>query len=113
MRYRQMDAAGDYVFGQGSKFLANTPECVAQAVRTRLKLFAGEWFLDDRIGLDLNKILGYGTQFTRDLEVQSRIADTQGVLSISEYNSRVDGRAYSVTATIDTVYGAATINEVL
>lgn len=113
MRYRQMTAEGDYVFGAGSRFLANSPETVAQAVRTRLRLFAGEWFLDDRVGLALDQILGYGTQATRDLEVQARISDTQGVRGILEYSSRVDGRAYHVAATIDTIYGAVTINEVL
>ena len=42
MRYRPLDANGDYTVG--IPFLVNSPACVGQAVLTRLKLFLGEWF---------------------------------------------------------------------
>src|SRR5260363_151880 len=51
MRYRRLDAAGDYAFGRGlSDFEQDTPEAVAQAVKTRLALRFGEWFLDTSDG---------------------------------------------------------------
>lgn len=113
MRYRQMDAAGDYVFGQSSIFLVDSPETVAQAIRTRLRLFVDEWFLDKREGLDRGNILGYGTQDTRDYEVQQRILGTQGVLRIASYSSATGaGRSFSVAATVDTIYGTINITEV-
>ncbi|OZO80851.1 hypothetical protein CG700_28170, partial [Escherichia coli] len=47
MRYRREDADGDYTFGQGDDtFLIDSPECVAQAVKTRFELWRGQWFLD-------------------------------------------------------------------
>ena len=47
MRYRKLDAAGDFVFGHGAAdYHRDSPEAVAQAVLTRLKLHRGEWFLD-------------------------------------------------------------------
>lgn len=113
MRYRQMTPDGDYVFGYGTNFLTNTPEAVAQAVLTRLRLYAGEWFLDTREGLDLDHVLGYGTQTTRDREVQQRILGTAGVTGIAAYSSEVSGRGFSVSATIDTLYGQTTISEAL
>lgn len=114
MRYRKMDANGDYVFQGQSLFLINTPESVAQAILTRLKLFVGEWFLDKRVGLNLGLILGYGTQATRDAEVQRRILQTPGVVRLKEYSSSVDAdRGFHVTANVDTIYGPATIDEVL
>lgn len=113
MRYRKLSPSGDFLFGQGANFLVNTPETVAQAVSTRLKLYAGQWFLDFREGLDLDNILGYGTQATRDQELQQRILGTQGVLGLTAYASSMNGRAFTVTATIDTIYGSAAINEVL
>jgi hypothetical protein len=113
MRNRQMTVDGDYLFGYGANFLVDTPEAVGQAVLTRLKLFAGEWFLDNREGLDLDQILGYGTQATRDQQVQQRILGTPGVKAIASYSSQVSGRAFSVTATLDTIYGKTTISEVL
>jgi hypothetical protein len=113
MRYRKQSADGDYVFGAQAQWLVNSPEAVAQAAATRMKLWAGEWFLDDREGLATDLILGYRTQATRDLEVQRRILETPGVKSILTYSSNVEDRAFTVNADIDTIYGQATIAETL
>ena len=111
MRYREMTADRDYAFlGSQTSFLANSPATVAQAILTRMKLFAREWFLDDREGLDKDLILGYGTQGTRDQAIQQRILGTEGVVRIAAYSSSVDrDRAFSVSATVDTIYGRTTI----
>lgn len=113
MRYRAMDADGDYVFAGNSRFLINSPAAVAQAILTRLKLFTEEWFLDNRIGLDKKLILGYRTALTRDIAIKRRILDTQGVVRLTKYYSTVEVRDFRVVATVDTIYGPATINEVL
>jgi hypothetical protein len=47
MRYRREDDDGDYTFGQGDDtWLINSPEAVAQAIKTRFELWYGQWFLD-------------------------------------------------------------------
>jgi len=109
MRYRALSPTGDYVFGKREAFLQDSPVAVAQAALTRLKLFAGEWFLNSAEGLNLHNILGVNTVATRDAEVQERILGTPGVKAITQYSSTVDSRSFSVTATIDTIYGATTI----
>lgn len=111
MRYRQLSPSGDYVFGNGATFLVNTPATVAQAISTRLKLFAGDWFLDRRIGLDMNQILGYNTQGTRDFEVKQRILGTSGVKSLLQYASTVQDRVFTVVALVDTIYGVVPLTE--
>ncbi|MBG6243579.1 MAG: hypothetical protein EKE20_18100, partial [Candidatus Symbiopectobacterium sp. Dall1.0] len=60
MRYRREDANGDYTFGQGdSTWLINSPEAVAQAVKTRFELWYGQWFLDTAEGTPwLQSVLG-------------------------------------------------------
>lgn len=114
MRYRKLSPSGDYQFGYGASFLVNTPETVAQAVRTRMALYAEEWFLDKREGLDRSLILGYGTQGTRDQEMQRRILETPGVLKLVSYGSQVSSdRGFTVAATIDTIYGTTTLEEVI
>ncbi|MFW3086591.1 hypothetical protein ACN6UI_27150, partial [Klebsiella aerogenes] len=51
MRYRREDDDGDYTFGQGDDtWLVNSPEAVAQAIKTRFLLWYGEWFLDTTEG---------------------------------------------------------------
>ena len=114
MRYREQSPEGDYVFVGTSPFLTDTPAAVAQAARTRLKLMAGEWFLDDREGFDLSQVVGTNTQNTRDLEVKRVIAGTEGVLEITSYFSQVDAaRRFTVTCTVETIYGPITFTETL
>jgi hypothetical protein len=109
MKYRALDADGDYQFGRSGIFLTDSAEAVAQAVQTRLRLWAGEWFLDDREGtLYEDAVLGYGTQGVRDQVLKQRILETQGVLSIVAYESKTGAdRKMSVTVTISTLYGLA------
>ena len=111
MRQRALSTPGDFTFGLNTPPLRDSSACVAQAVMSRLRLTAGEWFLDALEGTRYNDlILGHNTAGTRDLAVRSRILDTPGVLRIREYISFVDAtRAFVVIATIDTVYGSAAV----
>ena len=117
MRYRRLDENGDYQIGRSqSGFLANTPECVAQAVSTRLKLWAGEWFLDTTEGTPYTtQVLGKYTDDSYDRAIQMRILETPGVVSVDTWASQYDGRnrSLSIQATITTVYGQATVVEAL
>jgi hypothetical protein len=115
MRYRTLDANGDYTFGQNSaNFLVDSPDAVAQAIATRLKLIQGEWFLDQTAGTPYyTEILGADTESTRDLAVQTVILQTQGVTGITDYASYVDPstRQFTFAATVDTQYGQTTITQ--
>lgn len=116
MRYRKLSADGDYIFGRGSsEFFVNDPEGVGQAVQTRLRLMTGEWFLDQNEGTPYStEILGTGTQNLYDQAIQERVLGTQGVLSIEEYDSHLDeSRHLTVNCTINTIYGQATVIQVL
>jgi hypothetical protein len=115
MRYRALDADGDMQFGQSQNdFLINSPAAVAQAVLTRLRLIQGEWYLDNTEGTPWStEILGVRTRPTYDRALRDRISGTQGVKSILEYSSNLDGRRLTVQARIDTIYGEAVISEVL
>lgn len=113
MRYRALSPDGDYQFGRSGLFLTNSPEAVAQAINTRLLLWAGEWFLDTKEGTPYREgILGYGTQGTRDVAIRERLLSTPGVNSLLSYASSVDpaSRKMTVSARVDTIYGAVPIN---
>lgn len=111
MRYRQLDADGDYVVGQ--QFLINSPACVAQAVMTRLRLWLGEFFVDTTDGTPwLTEVLGARAGHSPDAAIKKRVLLTPGVTGLSDYNSAFDGttRKLTVTATLQTAFGAATIS---
>ena len=112
MRYRQLSPPGDYVFGQGTtEFLVNTPAAVAQAIETRLKLWTGEWFLDQTEGTPYSTlILGRGTTGTYDQAIQSRVLGTQGVQSIDQYVSLLSAnRQLSVYMLLSSIYGGLSV----
>jgi hypothetical protein len=115
MRYRKLDANGDYSFGHGAvDFYINSPDGVAQAVKTRLALLQGEWFLDTQEGTPYaTQILGTNTQNTYDIAIRSRILGTQGVNELIYYQSSINNRSLSVYATIDTIYGPTSISVTL
>ena len=108
MRYRPLDANGDFTVL--TPFLFDSVAAVAQAVRTNLNLFQGEWFLDVTNGLPFyQKIAGRQQTNTPDAYIKQRILATQGVVSILAYTSSITNRSFSVTATINTIYGTTTV----
>lgn len=117
MRYRKLSPDGDYTLGGRQAFLVNSPETVAQAVLTRLRLWRGEWFIDVRDGTPyLQQILG-NRQLGRspDAAIKERILGTEGVRELLAFESTFDGntRRLSVTATLSTIYGTTTLTESL
>lgn len=117
MRYRKLDADGDYSFGHGPADLyRDQPEAVAQAIQTRLELFTGDWFLDTTEGTPWRQdVLGKGTTAVYDIVIQERILGTPGVLSIDAYSSTLnrDTRALTISATVTTAYGSTQLQATL
>ena len=117
MRYRKLASDGDFTFGkEQADFYRDQREAPAQAVVTRLRLLAGEWFLDLTEGTPYETgVFGKFTRDTYDPIIRERILGTEGVTEILAYESRFDGetRTLTISATIDTVYGPATITETL
>lgn len=114
MRYRKLDDKGDYQIGHGSAdYHVDTPECVAQAVKTRLALLAGEWFLDLTEGTPyVTHVWGKHTKDTYDPLLRRRILQTEGVSELVSYESTFDPntRKLTVSVEINTVYGSTTVN---
>jgi hypothetical protein len=117
VRYRALDANGDYSGGRGQgNFLINSAACVAQSVLTRLKLWQGEWFLDVTDGTPwAQQVLGKTSKQIYDLAIRARVLGTQGVTGIVSYSSTLNTakRALSVSIAITTQYGPATVEAFL
>lgn len=113
MRYRKLDANGDYSFGNNQHdFYRDVREAPAQAVMTRLHLHDGEWFLDTADGTAWNtRVLGRYTGSLHDPEIRARIVGTEKVTEITAYESRIDPntRKLVIHATISTAYGLTKI----
>lgn len=115
MRYRALSSEGDYRFGAGSADFLSDVEAVAQAVRTRLLLFQGEWWEDISIGLPFwqgiaGQNMNTETKRAVDMLVQDRILGTEGVSGIVRFQSEfTEDRRYTVRVTLQTIYGTAEV----
>ena len=74
MRYRKLDADGDYSFGSRQADFPGLPDTVAQAVKTRLMLLRGEWFLDSTEGMPWQgEVLGKQPRASYDWAIRQRM----------------------------------------
>lgn len=117
MRYRKLDTDGDMTFGNSAAdFHRNTPECVAQSVSTRLRMWVGQWYLDIEDGTPyIGAVLGHYGRATAEFAIRERILDTEGVRGIISFDTAFspDDRTLRIEATIDTIFGEAEVNEAL
>ncbi len=118
MKYRKLDGDGDYCCGHSlsADFHIDTPEAVAQAVLTRLRLWQGEYFVDILEGTPYEQAaLGTNKQNTILPAMRERINDTQGLDSIVslELIEDRDTRSRTINAEINTLYGETEITGVL
>lgn len=104
----------DYSFGQGRANLATGLESVLQRCKTHLMQLQGEWFLDVSAGIAWAQVLGrrYEPSELHSL-VLAGIMSIEGVLSVESLTVSFnrDTRSALVLATINSVYGSATLSE--
>jgi hypothetical protein len=112
VRYRKLDANGDYSFGHSQDdFFINVPMAVGQAIGTRLLLHQGEWFLNTSDGMPWETdVLGFQTQLLKDSAIKADINGTPNIIQIISYTSTFDskGRALTVKFSANTIYGVVT-----
>ena len=117
MKYRRLDASGDYSFGRGNQDFVTDAYAVGQAIKTKLLMLQGEWWENTEEGLPLfQHILGSaGTPEalnSADLLIRARILETPGVASISNFERTYQNRQYAITCDVETIYGETlTISE--
>lgn len=113
MTVRKLDENGDIVT-QGVIFVTGQQE-IEQTIRTRLRLFLGEYFRDITDGTPwFEQILGKGTsQSAREAALRNRIARTPGVIRLTSFSTDFDlnTRKLTVTASVLTSFGIATVTE--
>lgn len=117
MRYRKLDADGDMTFGNGLlDFYIDSVEAVAQSVLTRLRLWVGEWYLDESEGTPYSQaMLGYNRSQTISPAIRDRILGTPGVTGIVSLDVVINenDRRAMVSCEINTQFGVTVVNGIL
>ena len=111
MTVRRLDENGD-IATSGQQFITGVDE-IAQTIRTRVKLFLGEYFRDTTEGTPwFQQILSKSIAMeTKESILRTRIARTDGVVRITSFDTDFEQstRVWSVTAGVLTTYGYAEI----
>lgn len=113
MRYRKLDSDGDYKFGFGlDDFYIDSVEAVAQSIKTRIRLWLGEWFTNTEDGTDWDSVLGKSTEVERNRIIKGRIINTDGVSSLNSFSSSFNSstRKLTITCEVETEYGTTTVS---
>lgn len=110
MKYRTLDPNGDYSFGKSMQEFKTDNDAVRQAIDTNLGLLRDEWWEDLSEGLPLfQSILANSGSIDHvraaDMIIKERILSTKGVKEIANFTSTYDGRKYSASFTVKTIYG--------
>lgn len=114
MKYRKLDENGDYTFGNNSFDYIENDEAIAQAIKTKLYLFYGEWWEDVSLGLPMfQSILGQvsnnNLRQTVILLCAEQINLVEGVTSVDSISVDISARKLGLTIDVTTENGT-TVN---
>ena len=109
MLVRRLDEGHDMTFGQGLANYARDDEATAQAVKTRLLLLKGEWFLDIEAGVPyLQQIAVKPANLPlAEAIIKQTILETEGVEALRSFGMTFDRdtRRLTIQATVANTYG--------
>ena len=109
MLVRRLDDNHDMTFGRGIADMARDDEATAQAVKTRLLLLKGEWFLDIEAGVPyLQQIMVRPSNLPlAEAIIKRTILDTEGVAELQSFAMTYDRetRRLTIQATVANSYG--------
>lgn len=107
MRFRGIDANGDWVFGKGRNSYLRDNEALMMNIKTRLLSFLGDCFFDTEAGIDWWNLLGEKDMKSILASVQRvvlRSSNVKRVLDI-EYNLNRNTRKFSITLSVEFANG--------
>ena len=97
MIYRALSPSGDYTFGRNMNDFLTDSEAIAQAIKTKVLLFYGEWWEDLGQGIPMfQSIVGQtnskAIEQSLELLVSQRVQEFNEVKSVSLVSSSVENR---------------------
>lgn len=107
MKYRALDGNYDYTFGNNASNFISGNKAIAQAIKTKLLLFYGEWFENIAIGIPMfQSILGQvsteNIKMTVTMLCTERIMEVAGVASVDSIEVSEDNRRLSLFIKVTT-----------
>lgn len=95
----------DWTFGNGKADYLTQDNEILQNVKTRIRSFKGDWFLDQEAGIDWFNLLSDKETSEQILKELDRVVlSTDGVVRIVEMTIDVQGRDATIFINLDTIY---------
>lgn len=117
MKYRRLTEDGDYSFGNNKRDFVTDKDAVAQAIKTKILLFYGEWWEDLGIGIPMfQSILGQVKpniiSNSLQLLVAERIKEVRFVKTVDTVSVDILGRTIRMNLKVTTTGGESVEIEV-
>lgn len=105
MRFRNVDANGDWVFGKGRNSYLRDNDALMMNIKTRLLSFLNDCFFDTEAGIDWWNLLG-GKDIKGILaSVQRVVLRSNNVKRIVDMQSQLQNRRFAITLTVEFANG--------
>jgi hypothetical protein len=108
MIFSNLDANGDWSFGQGlSNYVADN-QAIGLNIRTRLLSWLNDCFFDTAAGVDWLNRLGSKNQRTLlELDLRRIILQSFGVTGIIDFSSDLTDRSFTANYSVNTIFSEA------
>ena len=110
MRIRNIDNNNDWRFGKGLSDYVRDAYAVGLDIKLRIQEWYNDCFFDLQKGIDWETRLGYKNQKDLlDTDIYTIASNVEGVLSIYDFNSMLDGRRYKCSFMVYQQYSTESI----
>ena len=110
MRIRNIDNNNDWRFGKGLSDYVKDAYAVGLDIKLRIQEWYNDCFFDLQKGIDWETRLGYKNQKDLlDADIYTIASNVEGVLSIYDFNSMLDGRRYKCSFMVYQQYSTESI----
>lgn len=110
MRIRNIDNNNDWRFGKGLSDYVRDAYAVGLDIKLRIQEWYNDCFFDLQKGIDWETRLGYKNQKDLlDADIYTIASNVEGVLSIYDFNSMLDGRRYKCSFMVYQQYSTESI----
>lgn len=103
MRFRNIDADGDWVFGKGRNSYLRGNEALMMNIKTRLLSFLNDCFFDTEAGIDWWNLLGGKDKKKLLASIQRVVLRSSNVKRIVEMQSHLNNsnRRFAITLSVE------------
>lgn len=105
MIFRNLDPSGDWQFGKGKGDYVDQNAAIGLNIKTRILSWVGDWFLDQKAGIDWTNRLGSKSQRgLLETDLRRIILQSEGVTAIVEFDTFQEGRNFTANYSVNTIF---------